>query len=305
MQPATSRNIAYVAFAAFCLLSSVRDVVSEIFFKDRLYEASPVFVLFVYGAVAQLMAVAFFFAESTLGELRKIYFRSMWKELLSLNVFTLSAWFFYYLAIDTPLGAALTSFVEYGSGPIFLAVVGALVAGEPINRAFAWSAAASLAGIAILAEPRFEVGAVSWLWILGLSLALLTGLSSAFYRVSFKLLLEVGLAKSAIVFLRLVAMTILLGAYLCFRPDKFRGDLLLPLAVVGALTFAIPLFLMLTVLRRIPVVNYAMLLFCVPAATYILAGMFGYGSFFLSDFIAAGFILLGITVYELSTRPRT
>jgi drug/metabolite transporter (DMT)-like permease len=298
MHSAASRTIAYVAFAAFCLLSSVRDVISEIFFKNRLYEASPVFVLFVYGAVAQLIAAAFFFAESSPGELRKISFRSMWKELLWLNVFTLSAWIFYYLAIATPLGAALTSFVEYGSGPIFLAIVGVLVAGEPIKGTFAWSATASLAGIAILAAPRFQLDNVSWPWILGLSLALLTGLSSAFYRVCFKLLLEIGLAKSAIVFLRLIGMTLFLGAYLCFRPDKFRGDLLLPLAVVGALTFALPLFLMLTVLRRIPIVNYAMLLFCVPATTYILAGLFGYGSFFASD-------LIGITVYEFSTRPRT
>jgi len=58
---------------------------------------------------------------------------------------------------------------------------------------------------------------------------------------------------------------------------------------------------MLTVLRRVSIGNYAMLLFCVPAITYLLAGAFGYGMFYLFDFIAAGLILLSIAIF-LSSR---
>src|ERR1700684_519848 len=136
----SGRTTAYLAFAGFCILSSCRDVLSEILFKDQQYDASPVFVLFVYSAVTQAVAVAVFVSRLVSGDLNpRPSLRSACKEILLLNFFTLAAFLLYFVAIDSPVGAAVNSFVDYGSSPIFTAMVGILLMQERLDRIFVWS----------------------------------------------------------------------------------------------------------------------------------------------------------------------
>jgi drug/metabolite transporter (DMT)-like permease len=150
-----------------------------------------------------------------------------------------------------------------------------------------------------LAVPRLQVPSVTWLWLFGLALAVLSSLSSACYRVYFKLLLENGLSRSAIIFFRLAGTTLVPGIIMIFWPEQFRPDLLVQTAIVGVLGFALPLFLVLTILQRIALGNYAILLFSVPAITYLLSSLFGYGQFYATDLLAALLIFAAVAVHEV------
>src|SRR5690348_12761831 len=109
------RLIVYAAFLAFCFLSSIRDVLSEIIFKHQSYDASPVFVLFVYSVVTQMVASATLIAMRTRSAKILLWPTEVkWQEIALLNLFTLAAFFFYFAAIQSPIGAALNAFIDYG-----------------------------------------------------------------------------------------------------------------------------------------------------------------------------------------------
>jgi drug/metabolite transporter (DMT)-like permease len=296
MQRLGGRSIAYIAFGAFCALSSARDVISEALFKDHTNNASPVFVLFVYSVVTQFVAGAALLVDHHFQ--RAIHAIGHEKHLLLLNGFTLAAFFFYFLAISSPLGAAMNSFVDYGSSPAFTAIVGALLAQERLDRTFTISALVSLTGIIVLFVPRVYIDEFSLLWAAGLALSLLSSISSAFYRVYFKLLLVGGMTKSAVIFIRLFGITIALGAILLIRPELFRVDLLAETAIVGLVGFTLPLFLTLSILQRLTIRSFAILLFAVPALTFLLSASLGYAHFFTSDLLAAGLAVSGVFLHE-------
>jgi drug/metabolite transporter (DMT)-like permease len=300
MQGLEGRWIPYLAFAGFCVLSSARDVLSEAVFKDETSSASPVFVLFVYSVVTQIVAGAMLLgaraAPEQKPEPKQIDGRGV--HFLWLNGFTLAAFLFYFLAINSPLGAAMNSFVDYGSSPIFTAIVGALLAGERLDKAFAASALISFGGIVILSAPRVYLEQFSWLWMAGFAFALLSSVSSAFYRVYFRLLLVGGTSKSAVIFVRLCGLTLALGAILLIRPELFRVDLLAETALLGLLGFAAPLFLSLTIIQRLTLRSFAMLLFAVPALTFLLSASAGYARFFPSDIVAAALTIFGLVLHE-------
>lgn len=296
MQRLEGRTIAYVAFGAFCALSSARDVISEALFKNHTYNASPVFVLFVYCVVTQCVAGAVLLARHPFQCTKWITGRENY--LIRLNGFTLAAFFFYFLAINSPLGAAMNSFVDYGSSPAFTAIVGTLLGQERLDRTFAISALVSLAGILVLSAPRVYIDEFSLLWVVGLSFSFISSISSAFYRVYYKLLLVDGMTKSAVIFIRLFGITIALGAILLIRPELFRVDLLAETAILGFVGFTLPLFLTLIIIQRLTIRSFAMLLFAVPVLTFLLSASVGYAHLFVSDIVAAGLAVLGVVVHE-------
>jgi drug/metabolite transporter (DMT)-like permease len=293
----------YAAFAAFCALSSARDILSELLFKDRIYEANPVFVLFVYSIITQLVAGICLFVPSRPHESHNIVRHGM--AFIWLNVFTLAAFIFYFLAIKSPLGAAVNSFVDYGSSPIFTAIIGALYAKERLSRAFAISATASTVGIVILSIPRVYIDNFSPLWVAGLLMCFVSSISSACYRVGYKNLLVQGATKSSIIFFRLFGTTLTLGALLLISPDKIRLDILGQVSILGLIGFTAPLFLTLIIMERVTIRSFAMLLFCVPALTFIASASIGYATFFPSDLIAAALAIFGAVFHERRTGAST
>src|ERR1051326_3155809 len=298
MQVTMSRLLAYAAFVAFCCLSSIRDVLSEIIFKHPQYEASPIFVLFVYSAITQLVACLWLLTTAVAAKEDASWLRGATNEILLLNVFTLAAFLFYFLAIQSPIGSAVNAFVDYGSGPIFTAIVAAIVVREPLTIRFAVSSVLSIAGLLVLEFPRLDADGISPVSLTGIALALVRSLFGALYQGYFKVLLQKGAAKSAIILLRLVGTTVVLGGILFMRPDLFRSDLLLETALVGLIGFAAPLFLVLEVLQRVKLQNFAVLLFLFPVLTLVISWATGYAKIFQSDIAAAALLLIAIILYE-------
>src|SRR4051794_28519030 len=92
-----------LALVAFCFFSALRDTLSEILFKDEAYKASPIFVLFVFSVTTQLVSGA------VVSISRRRHWGEGMRDIILVNVYTLSAFLFYFLAISLPLGAALNS----------------------------------------------------------------------------------------------------------------------------------------------------------------------------------------------------
>jgi drug/metabolite transporter (DMT)-like permease len=298
MRTLNDRLVAYAAFATFCILSSIRDVLSEVLFKHQSIDASPIFVLFVYCIVTQLAAGFCLFVTWISSEKFAMSIYSLKKELFLLNLFTLTAYAFYFVAIQSPLGAAVNSFVDYGTGPLFTAIVAAILIGEGLGKGFAWCATLSVLGLIVLGAPRLYSQEISLIWLFGLLFALLSSLSSSIYYVYFKILLRNNVTKCAIVFFRLFAITLLLGAILIVRPDLFRKDLLLETALIGFVGFSLPILVVLSIIQRVSINSFAMLLFLLPVLTFLISASIGYVQFYLSDIIAAGLTFLGVALYE-------
>jgi chloramphenicol-sensitive protein RarD len=295
------RAIAYGAFISFCILSSLRDSVSEALFKNTQFGASPLFVLFIYCVVTEIVAATFLLRQNARLIARGITFENLSSEIVLLNIFTLAAFLFYFLAISSPLGAALSAFVDYGINPILTAIVGAFFLQKRLNRHFIWSATASISGIVVLGLPRIEVDQVTLPWLIGLAMVVLSALSAAFFRLYFKILLQQGHSKSVIIFMRLIGLTVFLGIALAVRPDLFRSDLILETAAIGLLGFTLPLFLTLNILQRLELSNFAMLLFLYPALTFMISTILGYAQFYITDLIAFTVIGFGVIRYEYSS----
>jgi drug/metabolite transporter (DMT)-like permease len=300
MQNLTGRPFAYMAFAAFCLFSSARDVLSEALFKNHSYDASPVFVVFVYSIVTQCIAGALVLVQRPVQRTKQIIEHG--RRFVLLNFFTLAAFFLYFLAINSPLGAAVNSFVDYGSSPALTAIVGSMLAQERLDKVFAVSALLSVAGIVVLGAPRIYVDHFSFFWVTGLVLCLLSSISSAFYRVYYRLLLLGGETKSAIIFVRLFGLTTVLGFVLLARPELFRSDLLTETVVIGLVGFTLPLFLTLTILQNMTIPSFSMLLFCLPILTFVLSASIGYARLFPSDLLAGTLTIVGLVLYEARHR---
>src|SRR2546423_14088362 len=152
-EPMSERAIAYGAFLVFCILSSVRDTVSEILFKNAKLAASPLFVLFIYCVVTQVVAAIFVLRRRTTLFAEAARSANLKSELIFLNIFTLAGFLFYFLAISSPLGAAVSAFVDYGLNPIFTAIVSTFFLQKTLDRNFFWSAAACIVGIVIFGMP--------------------------------------------------------------------------------------------------------------------------------------------------------
>jgi drug/metabolite transporter (DMT)-like permease len=291
--------IVYAAFLAFCFLSSIRDVLSEIMFKHQSYDASPVFVLFVYSIITQMVA-GFFLLAMRAGSSPIVLLPTGVKtrEIILLNLFTLAAFFFYFAAIQSPIGAGLNAFIDYGTGPIFTALVGAVLLRQPFTRRFGIAAALSVVGLGVLELRRAYGAEMSSVSLIGTLLALLSSCAGAIYQVYYKVLLDKGMTKSAIIIFRLLATTVVLGAVLLARPDLFRLDLLPQTALIGFFGFSVPLFLTLTVMQRVQIQSFAMLLFLFPVLTLLISARIGTAELYLSDLIAGGLLLVAIIVYE-------
>jgi hypothetical protein len=195
----------YVLFVVFCLLSAVRDVISESYLKHETERSSVFYVLFIYSIVAQVFAAALILLRR--GRSISVGIKSViWRrENILINIFTITAFLFYFLAISSPLGAALNAFVDYGLGPAAAtAAIAGLLVRERLSTAFFLSLVSSLFGIILFLIPRWEAQGVSILWFVGMTLAILNTLSGAVYHGYFKVLLNQNADRAEIMLLRLM-----------------------------------------------------------------------------------------------------
>ena len=80
---------------------------SEYLFKGQANEANPIFVLFIYSVVTQIVAFILIVAGASSRPFVLDVSKVVIVELCVVNVFTLSAFSLYFFAISTPVGAAL------------------------------------------------------------------------------------------------------------------------------------------------------------------------------------------------------
>jgi drug/metabolite transporter (DMT)-like permease len=266
-------------------------------FKGQLYKANPIFVLFIYSAVTQLVGVVLFALGPRASRPTAAGLGNARNEIIYLNLFTAAAFALYFAAISLPLGAAMNSFVDYGSGPIFTALVGAQILRERLDRNFIYVCIASLAGLLFLSVPRIEGEQASAQWLLGVGCALLSSVAGAYYTIYYKTLIARGFPKSLIITLRLVFLTLILGFMPTINRELFRLDLLIPTAILDLIGFTLPLFLILNIVQRVTIRRYSILLFLVPALTLMFSIFAGYETLRPFDILGAGILILAV-VYD-------
>lgn len=298
MQP----RLALPVFVLFCCLSATRDVLSEVFLKKQEYQLSPVFILLIYSLTTQLIfGLHLLVRPRRVRTSNTLASRDTVLALALLNVFTVIAYTTYFLAIASPLGAGLNSFVDYGTTPLFTAITGALLLGEKLNKRFWYSATLGLSGVFLFSISRISSDlSMSFAWLLGLTYALVSSLSSAAYRVYSKQLLSVGMDKSQILFYRLFGVTISLSVYAYIGKEVVQVEAILPVLITGIIGFSLPLFLILYVLEHMEIRQFAILWFLLPLITYFVSFGFGYTDVYVLDALAAICIVLGVSSYEFA-----
>jgi len=287
----------YILLFIFCALSAMRDVYSEFLFKGE-SDLDPFYLLFVFSSITQIVSgsgVVFQYARHT--DRKFLFSRKDINGLLWVNFYTLIAYVTFFLAIDTDAGAGIISLVDYGSSPLLTALVAVFLLNIKLDRIYWLGALVGITGILMLFFNRIGdyQGPISVLW-LGIIFAIVSSLSSAFYRVYLKRLLNRGISKLAILFLRLFGVTFLLAGYLIVQPDAIDLEILPQLILLGLFSFTMPLLLILSVLQNTDIRHFSLLLFLIPAFTYLFSALLGHTEFFFLDILAAGFILMGVSL---------
>lgn len=294
----------YFAFLIFCLISSLRDVVSEYFFREKY--VSPLFVLFIFSVTTQAFSLLIYYFKR--GKLLIRLPKSSWADMIYLNTLTLLAFTLYFLAINSFIGAALNSIIDYGLTPIVTASVGCMFLGERLSYRYLLLFILSFAGLCMLLLPRiyitrdldYYMGDSSSI-VAGTLFAIGSTVASALYRVSFKKLLSRGEDIATIVFFRLSFLTISIGILLLIKRELFVIQMIPIISFLGLIGFALPLFMSLYVLQRTELKRFGMLLFILPLTTAIFSVLFGYSDFYPLDLGAGLLIILGVTLNEGSS----
>jgi len=293
-----SRVVPLGALLAFCVLSALRDVLSEDWLKRGEGDLSPVFLLFVYSVVTQVVAAGFRRTRWASSAEKTGRGRSH-LDLALLNGFTLLGFLTFFLAIETDLGSAMNAFVDYGTSPIFTAIGGFLLVGQRVERAFWASSVVSICGIAVLIfERQHGVGTLNASVLLGVGYAITSAVSTAVCRVLFSRLLAEGRTKSEIMLHRMWALSATLGAVLLFRPELVRPDLALQIALLGLVGFTVPLFMVLVIAERLRIDQMANLFFLLPVITYLLAWTRGLYEPTAASLLAMVAVCMAVTSYR-------
>jgi drug/metabolite transporter (DMT)-like permease len=297
-----SKPLKFAIFLLFCILSSTRDSFSELLFKGDETKINPYFLLFIFSIVTQTTALLGTLALSSEREgITKAFNRGRYREVIALNFFTLIAFLLYFLAIASPIGAATNSLIDYGTSPIFTAIVGSILLGRDLSKGFLIGSLVCMSGVALiyLTSINNEIYSISNTHTtLGLLYALGSSASSAMYRIYFKKLLNDGISKSLIVFTRLLGISTVLGFYIFFHPYLWISDMIIQASLVGLFSFTIPLFISLFVLQRVSIENFSMLLFLLPAFTTIESTLLGYYDMSLTKIYGVILLLAGMYIFE-------
>lgn len=291
----------YALFLTFCLLSSSRDSISEFLFKGENNQLSPIYVLFIFSIFTQIAALFnIFFLKNERAGFVNLIAKNGYKEILALNFFTLGAFLMYFLAISSPVGAAVNSLIDYGTAPFFTAIIGGFLLKQNISKDFYINSTICAVGVYIIFKNsiiNIENQMIIQL-IIGFFCALASSIFSAVYRIYFKRLLNIGLSKSLIIFSRLLGLSLVSGFIILMNPQLWNQEALIMVIFVGILGFSVPLFISLYVLQRVSIEHFSILLFCLPLVTALETMGLGYYKITWEFLLGATLILIGILRFE-------
>jgi len=284
----------WAAIVLFCICSAARDVASERLFREGEVRAD-VLVFGVFGTAAALAAVSLGPRALWDAGVRATRSRRDARDLVSLNLFTGLAYFLYFVAISTPLGASMNIFVDYAMNPMFTAAAALVLLGASVRHAVAPSVVC-VVGMLAFVQPAVSLDRGI---LLGVVAAVGSAAAAGVYRVNNKALLDRGWGKRELVFLRLQLLILTLGLYLSMADaHALVGAPWGRLVVLGALGAFLPLVLFQVALQQLPIVTLAMALFGVPIVTATAAWLVGAGPLSWSQVPGAALILLGVGLYE-------
>src|SRR5262245_22950238 len=141
-RPALATVTAYAAFLAFCACSALRDVLHEHLAKKSGVQAHPALLIFVYSLSTQIIAALVLLCQRCVSAPPVVPLRTVARDVVLRNAYTLISYGAYFWAISTALGATMNSIIEYGTTPLVMAAVGATLLGEHLDRRYAFTTAA-------------------------------------------------------------------------------------------------------------------------------------------------------------------
>ena len=123
-------------FLILCLLTSIRDVISELFFNSTVHAFSPETIVMIYCLCATILGLLIARIKNKLPSkqvVKDIYF---WKLLIGLNLSSFLAYYFFFKAIEGPLSSGIISFIDYSTIPFFTAISASIFLKEKITKNF-------------------------------------------------------------------------------------------------------------------------------------------------------------------------
>lgn len=302
--PSAKRWRPYVAFVAFAVLSAVRDAGWARYFAAWPRGAAVSVSLFS-GCLATFLVGGALVArrEGIRGFRRSLFpYTGGRRHWMAINAATVGGYVAYLAAAGSSIGPGLASFVDFALGPFCTLVAAAWWLSRPVERSTAVAATVAAVGVALFFAPRLAPGTARAGIALGLAFALGSAVFGGVFRVFSKKALDHGLSKVDVLVGRFYLLTLVTGAWVCFRPVSVSGTDLLVLAAWGTFGFTVPLLLYLVMLEALPIESAAMLGFLVPLLTCATGAYLGVQPLFRQDALGAILVLGAVVLRERRRR---
>jgi drug/metabolite transporter (DMT)-like permease len=279
----------------FVVLAASRDTGTELFLK-KWGKVPPDVILLGFCFSALLLAAALSVRRER--NATNVISKEATPLCIGLALTTLSSYTFTVLAIQSQLGAAYHSFIDYGASPAITVIIAALWLGETPSGRYVAGLALALGGVLLFTgvaahEPNGSIPAA-----LGAVFSLCAATSGAFVFSINKRLLNMGCSPRALLAVRMGPLTLILAVvvYVCGHlPVLARQPVLLLFCV---LFFAVPLYLNLVALKRMRVQRFAGWLFLIPCTTYIQSMLWGLKAPGIGPILAVGLTIAALLVME-------
>ncbi|MDA9951202.1 DMT family transporter [Oligoflexaceae bacterium] len=266
-------------FNLFAVTLGLRDVFSEIYLSKSY---SPEIILFIFSAVTILLAYLFrVHSTKSLAPFSDIRRESRKDKVLffNLGITTFIAFILTVYGIKL-IGAAIFSIIEHSIMPISTIFLGVFLLGERFRKGHLLGILICIVGIVLffLETTQIEVAQRSN-WFIGVCLSVicsyLTSLSS-YYQ---KKLINNGVDLSVIMKYRFFPTFLILGLTLFFQKEMGvflepgRQSDLAAIAVIGVLTFALPMLFLCLGFVRASLQRFSAYILMIPIYTFILSAL--------------------------------
>jgi drug/metabolite transporter (DMT)-like permease len=287
---------AYITFTLLCLVIAGRDVVAELLFKGT-EKVSPQMTLFISSFVTQIGAY-FILRQGKGAKTFLVRSKVHKKNLALLSLFTFLSFFFYFKGISTMLGAALTSFIDYGLFPFFTAIFAFFLVNEKNKvQKFASALLISVLGIALFLSNH---GSLQFKgdYSLGLFFAVGGAIFSGLWAVYLKKVLQAGFSRSETVFARMTLTTAFTLLMSISEFSTVKSGQYFYLIVMGVLGSFIPMILTADVAKKMTSRSFALLCCLIPIFTFIISAIVLNKTVMGLDVVAAAMVLGAALYFE-------
>ncbi len=298
-QTSQRKFLVYLALGCFCLLTAARDSLSEVVMKADVESLSPIGLVFFFFLSALIFGFVLLALKGSFRDLLKklTINRTNTRNAIGSCIWITLASITFLEAIESALGASLTSFIDYSMNPLITAVFAFFMVKERLDRKFWLTAGLSIIGIFLMSFDKLSEVEIRGDISYGLLMIILSCSTLALSRIANKQLLNNGFTMIELTATRFSLGTVVMGILLLSSDQQisltFAGKIL-GLSFVG---FALPLFIVLYAFKHLDLKTFSLAQFLIP--TFTLLFSWGLGMISPTSFDLAGAFLI-ITVYYLS-----